>query len=332
VEVTVWLKASASAPGKIILTGEHFVVYGEPALVVALDRRVTVRASERSDMSIRVASDLGLSGIFEGASFTVEEGGADCERFLEPVRIAAEATLVKTGIRKGLNIEVQSELPLGAGLGSSSATSVATVAAVGKLLDARLDQSDIAELALAAERFVHVNPSGVDPAVSTYGGLILYKQGEGIKRLQLAARLPLVIGNTGLTRSTGRLVSLVRERRDRWPNVVDPLIKLAGILTTNATAALETGNLKEFGELMDVDQGLLVAIGVSNEALDRLIYAARRADALGAKLTGAGGGGCMIALCTEGAQARIAEAVRGAGGDPITAATSETGVRAWLEN
>ncbi|MCJ7608946.1 mevalonate kinase [Candidatus Bathyarchaeota archaeon] len=326
------MKAYASAPGKVILTGEHFVVYGEPALVVALDRRVTVKASERSDVSIRVASDLGISGIFEGASFRAERGGTDSGRFLEPVRIAAEATLFKTGVKKGLNIEVQSDLPLGAGLGSSSATSVATVAAVDKLLDTRLNQGDIAELALAAERFVHVNPSGVDPAVSTHGGLILYKRGEGIKRLQMDTRLPLVIGNTGLTRSTGRLVSLVRERRDRLPDIVDPIIRLAGVLTTIAATALESGDLQKFGELMDLDQGLLAAIGVSNEALDHLIYAARNADALGAKLTGAGGGGCMIALCTGGTQARIADAIRGAGGAPITAETSESGVQAWLEN
>ena len=120
--------------------------------MVALDRRVTVKASERSDVSIRVASDLGISGIFKGASFRAERGGTDSGRFLEPVRIAAEATLFKTGVKKGLNIEVQSDLPLGAGLGSSSATSVATVAAVDKLLDTRLNQGDIAELALAAER------------------------------------------------------------------------------------------------------------------------------------------------------------------------------------
>ena len=326
------MKACASAPGKIILTGEHFVVYGEPALVVAIDRRVMVKASERRDEALRVVSDLGVEGIFEGDSFTLEKGGPDSKRFLEPVHIAAEAVMSRIGVRRGLDLEVQSTIPIGAGLGSSSAVSVATVASVGRALGVELSQQDIADLAFVAERFVHINPSGVDPTISTYGGVILYKRGEGIKRLQLTPNLSLVIGNTGLSRNTGSLVKYVRERRDRLPTVINPLIELAGVLTRRTVEALLEGDVQKFGELMDVNHGFLVAVGVSNEALDRLIYAARGAGALGAKLTGAGGGGCMVALCTRGTQATVAEAIRKAGGIPITAETVETGVQVWTED
>jgi len=326
------LKAYASAPGKIILTGEHFVVYGEPALVVAIDRRVTIKASERRDEALRVVSDRGIVGVFEGNSFKIESGGRDSKSFLEPVRIAAVAVMDRVGIRRGLDVEVQSTIPVGAGLGSSSAVSVATVASVGRVLGVELSQRDIADLSLEAEKFVHINPSGVDPAISTYGGIMLYKRGEGITRLGFTPNLSLVIGNTGLSRNTGRLVQYVRERRDRLPTIIDPLIELAGNLTLRAVEALQEGDVKRFGELMDVNHGFLVAVGVSNEALDRLIYAARRAGALGAKLTGAGGGGCMVALCTRETQAQIAEAIGGVGGTPIMAETVETGVQAWVES
>jgi len=326
------LKACASAPGKIILTGEHFVVYGEPALVVAIDRRVTVKVTERRDEALRVISDMGIAGVFEGDSFRVEKGGSDSKNFLEPVRIAAEAVMDRAGIRRGLDVEVQSTIPVGAGLGSSSAVSVATVASVGRVLGAELTQQDIADLSLAGEKFVHINPSGVDPAIATYGGLILYKRGEGITRLQHTPNLSLVIGNTGQSRNTGNLVRFVRERRDRISIIIDPLIKLAGNLTTRAAEALLEGDINEFGELMDMNHGFLVAIGVSNEALDRLVHAARRAGALGAKLTGGGGGGCMVALCNRETQVQVAEAIRGAGGTPIVAETVETGVQAWTES
>jgi len=326
------LKACASAPGKTILTGEHFVVYGEPALVVAIDRRVTVKVTERRDETLRVASDLGIIGVFEGNSFKAEGCRTDSRSFLEPVRIAAEAVMDRVGIKRGLDVEVRSTIPVAVGLGSSSATSVATVASVGKILGADLSQGNIADLSLAAEKFVHINPSGVDPAISTYGGAILYKRGEGIKRLQSIPNLPLVIGNTGLSRNTGRLVQFVGERRERLPSVVDPLIGLAGTLTRKAVEALLEGDLEKFGELMDVNHGFLVSIGVSNEALDRLVYAAKRAGALGAKLTGAGGGGCIVALCTLETQAQVAEAIQGAGGTPIMAEKVETGVQVWTEN
>jgi mevalonate kinase len=335
-QIAIWdvnhLKACGAAPGKIILTGEHFVVYGAPALVVAIDRRVTVKATERKDQAVRIVSDLDISGTFKENSFEVEKGGSNSKSFLEPVKIAAEAVMDRAGVRRGLDIYVQSTIPVAAGLGSSSATSVATVAAVGKILQIELSQKDIVDLSLAAENFVHINPSGVDPTIATYGGAILYKRGEGITRIQNIPDLSLVIGNTGQSRNTGNLIKHVRERRDQLPTVIDPLIELAGVLTNKAVESLKEGDIRRLGELMNVNQGFLVAVDVSNEALDRLIYAARRAGAFGAKLTGAGGGGCIVALCSRKAQEKVAEAIHEAGGIPMMAETVETGVQAWIES
>ncbi len=326
------MKACGSAPGKIILTGEHFVVYDEPALVVAIDRRVTVKVAERKDKALRIVSDLGIAGVFEDDLFRVEKGGTDSRSFIEPVKIAAETVMDKVQVKQGLDIFIQSSIPVAAGLGSSSATAVATVASVGRILEANLSQKDISDLSLAAERFVHITPSGVDPAIATYGGVILYKRGEGITRFQDTPDLALVIGNTCLTRNTGNLIKHVRERRNRLYKVIDPLIELAGNLTRNAVEALRNGDLVKFGELMDVNHGLLVAVGVSNEVLDRLVYASRIAGALGAKLTGAGGGGCMVALCSREMLKKVAEAIHNVGGTPIIAEKVETGVQVWTES
>lgn len=325
------MKACSSAPGKVILLGEHFVVFGQPALVIAINRQVTVKVSKRKDKALRLVSDLGISGIFENEKFRLENGGNDSKIFLEPVRIAAQTVLDKFEVSQGFDIEIYSNIPAAAGLGSSSAISVATVASIGKIIDVTLSQKEICDLSLVSERFVHGNPSGVDPAIATYGGAILYQQREGIKRLQDLPTLSLVIGYTGLTRNTGDLVGAVRGRQIRLPTIIDPLIELAGKLTLNAVKALQDGDFHKLGECMDVNHGFLVAIGVSIIALDKLVDAAKRAGALGAKLTGAGGGGCMIALCAQGTQEDVANAIDKAGGTPLLVEKVETGIQTWME-
>ena len=147
----------------------------------------------------------------------------------------------------------------------------------------------------------------------------MYRKGKTATPLKVETEIPIVIGNTGASRVTGDLVKAVRLRRDRFPETMDVLIKTAGRLSSNAAEALRKGDMNQLGELMSINHGLLTAIGVSNEALDKLICASLRAGALGAKLTGAGGGGCMIALSTLDKRKEIAEAIRKAGGMPIMA-------------
>lgn len=325
------MKASATAPGKIILTGEHFVVYGEPALVMAINRNVHVTVKERSDRLMRVTSTLGFVGTFEGTKFKPEKGGAEARRILTPIKVSAQAALSHLKEDSGLNIEVDSNIPVAVGLGSSGALAVATVAAVGKLFGVDFTEREVIRLSLEAEKFVHVNPSGIDQSISAKGGVILYKRGEGASSLDIEPMIPIVIGNTGIRRNTGKLVDGVRERRNRFPSLMTPLIHVAGELTVQATEALRRGDLKKMGELMDVNHGLLTSIGVSNEVLDRLVHASKRGGALGAKITGAGGGGCIIALSTMDKRESIAKAIHEAGGMPIIAEKTDKGVYAWLD-
>jgi mevalonate kinase len=325
------LRSCAVAPAKTILLGEHFVVYGEPAIVTAIDRFVKVTAREINGDALKIISNLGIGGVFDSEGFRPLSGDSDGMRRLEPVKISAKAVLDYLGISRGLEINVDSTIPAAVGLGSSGATAVATVASVGALFGARLSGGEIIELSTEAERFVHGSPSGIDQSVSTYGGVLMYKRGEGIRRISTPA-IYLVIGNTGSQRDSGKLIEGVRRLKDTFPELVGKIIRTAGALADFGIHALERGDVETFGKLMDMNHGLLVAIGVSTEALDRLVYAARRGGALGSKLTGAGGGGCIVALCTQEALGKVALAIQEAGGEVIIANKVEEGVRVWLED
>jgi mevalonate kinase len=218
------------------------------------------------------------------------------------------------------------------GLGSSGALAVATVAAVGKLLGKDLSREAILTLSTSAERFVHRNPSGIDQAISTYGGVIVYQRTVGITHLEVASKIPLVIGNTGIIRNTGDLVDRVKRRTRRYPQVMKQLAHTAGQLSKEAIDSLHHNDLNRFGELMDINHGLLVAVGVSHQVIDNLVHAAKGNGALGAKLTGAGGGGCIIALTTVEDRERISEAIRSGGGTPILAEKTDKGVHTWISD
>jgi mevalonate kinase len=324
------MKATAAAPGKTILVGEHFVVYGEAAVVMAINRHVQVTVEGRQDHSLYIASDLGFSGTFVEDNYTAETGDIGGGAVLKPIKISAQTVLKAFDETRGLNIAVHSTIPMAVGLGSSGALAVATVAAVGRLLGNDLSEEKIVSLSTEAEKAVHLNPSGIDQAISTYGGVIVYKKKEGITQLKTASVIPLVIGNTGIQRNTGTLVDSVRMKRKQFPEIMNLMNAAANHVSRQFIDALKSDSLGRLGELMDINQGLLMAIGVSHEALDRLVYAARANGALGAKLTGAGGGGCMIALSTLGGRERVSEAIRRAGGTPIIVEKTDQGVHCWI--
>ena len=325
------MRVTASAPAKVILFGEHFVVYGEPALVMAVERRAYVSTEPRADGKIYIrAENVGASGYYSGedlGTFEAETGGAEARRRLEPIKVVIEEARRLSGKNLGLNVTVESAIPVAAGLGSSAAVAVATAASAGRVLDLNLSKDEIYRMAYEAEKVIHGTPSGIDPAISTYGGTLMYRRGEGVQPLALKVELPLVIGNTGLSRSTGNLVAGVRRLKEKYPSLVEPILKIGGKITAEAVKALETGNLEALGNLMNINHGLLSAVGVSSLPLERLVYAARMAGALGAKLTGAGGGGCMVALTEAGGLGKVARAIEEAGGEAFTATTAKEGVR-----
>jgi mevalonate kinase len=293
---------TASAPGKVYLFGEHAVVYGEPAVPCAIERRAHVTVEERDDDRVRVhAQDLHLEG------FVVEYDG-DLAR---PPDLDASNALVDAAMgyvneaveqareaagrpAAGFDVRIDSEIPLGAGLGSSAAVSVAAIAAGAKELGIDLAPEAVAERAYQVEHAVQEGQaSRADTFCSAMGGAVRV-EGEDCRRVA-TPDLPFVVGFDGGAGDTGALVANVRELREEYDFAADT-VESIGDLVRRGERALREEDVEELGRLMDVNHGLLSALGVSSRSLDAMVWGAREAGASGAKLTGAGGGGCIVAL------------------------------------
>jgi len=301
----------SSAPGKVYLFGEHAVVYGEPAVPCAIERRATVTVDARTDDHIRVeARDLSLDGFtVEYAGDTdyrpdvdVPEGLVDAavgyvDAAVEQARDAADAP------DAGFDITVESEIPLGAGLGSSAAVVVAGIDAATRELGVELAPEELADRAYRAEYDVQDGQaSRADTFCSAMGGAVRV-EGDDCRQIE-TPNLPFVVGFDGGAGDTGELVAGVRTLREEYEFAADT-VESIGDIVRRGEALLDGSNpteppteelLTELGRLMDFDHGLLEALGVSSRSLDAMVWAARDAGAHGAKLTGAGGGGCIVAL------------------------------------
>lgn len=311
------MAVEATAPGKAILFGEHSVVYRGPAIVLAIDRRARAVAGKRGDERIFFdAMDLGFSGYFEGNTYVPLLGEPWRGKRLKAFHVVASKTMEHIGTWSGLNITLRSEIPIAAGLGSSAALCVATVASVGEVLGGDLSSEEICELAYEGEKVVHGTPSGVDNNIATYGGILRYEKGAALERFEVEGSLPFVIGNTRRKRSTRRLVDRVRKLREREPELVKKVMDAIVQVSEKGLKALREVDLHRLGDLMNVNHGLLASLGVSIAKLDLMVHASRGAGAYGAKLTGAGGGGCMIALSDPSNLGRIERAIMRCRGEP----------------
>ncbi|MDS0222251.1 mevalonate kinase [Haloarcula sp. S1AR25-5A] len=293
---------TSSAPGKVYLFGEHAVVYGEPAVPCAIERRVRVTATE-IDEGLRIhANDLQLDGFtveYSGdgeshpdvdvAESLVEAGMGYVNEAVAQARDAADAP------EAGFEISVEGDIPLGAGLGSSAALVVAAIDAATRELGVELSASEIADRAYRVEHEVQDGQaSRADTFCSAMGGAVRV-EGNDCRRLEGIDTLPFVIGYDGGAGDTGALVAGVRDLREEYDFAADT-VEAIGDIVREGEAVLGTDDYETLGELMNFNHGLLSALGVSSRSLDSMVWAARDADAHGAKLTGAGGGGCIVAL------------------------------------
>ena len=296
---------TSSAPGKIYLFGEHAVVYGESAICCAINLRTRVRV-ELSD-SIEIHSVLGSSGInFKKHPYV----SAVVEQMMEFAPI------------KGVSVSIESELPVGSGLGSSAALTVSTIQALNQLFDCGLSLEQIAELGHNIERDVQGNASPTDTYVSTMGGVFMLPHRKKLK----LANCGIVIGDTGRNSSTKELVSNVAELNNSFPEIISPILSIIGKITSLGENLVCNGDYISIGKLMNINQGLLDSIGVGSLELSQLIYSARSNGAYGAKLTGAGGGGCMVALTDISRINDVSDAIKSVGGVPITTNITDKGV------
>lgn len=307
------MKVSYSAPGKIILFGEHAVVYGEPAIAIAVDKRTTCTISDAEN-------ETTVNGY--------------------PINMDYHSYILKSmdyvDIDKPLEIVTESEVPSGAGMGSSAAVTVATLASLHDI------SGDIEEEMLAKESFyvewdVQGSASPIDTSTSTHGSAVMLsndKEEDFLWSIRKESNewnihhrdipeMQVVVGDTGVHARTGPLVEKVR-RFYMNNNFAKQIVREIGKLVVDASRALADEDLKKIGELMDKNHELLTILGVSHPKLERLVKGARKYS-YGAKLTGAGGGGSMVAVTDE--PDKVADVIERRGGTPYIIDTTDEGFR-----
>lgn len=304
--------AFSYAPGKIILAGEHAVVYGHPAISLAIDRGVRIKVQERScsqelNGPVLFATGLGFVGKVRP--------GAEGEGPLV-LRKALDRLVELVGERvRSLEFRVDSAIPGGRGLGSSAALSVAMLRGAKQYFGEPLNKLQEADLALQLEKIFHGTPSGIDHTVVSHGGLISYRRKDDLPKIEpinFTRPLSFAIGIAGPHGGTLKVVEALSLRAQRHPERFQHIFEGIGHLVSEMKTSLEMGRLASVGELMNLNQGYLNALSVSTPELEALCDIAREKGALGAKLTGAGGGGAVIALVEEDAQ-NVAKAFEEAG-------------------
>lgn len=271
------------ACGKVILLGEHAVVYGVPAIAVGIDRGARARAT---------TIETGPSRLHvHGWNIDVDERDPT-QDLGRAFRALLEVARGSVPSMPAMQVEVEADLPPGGGLGCSAAMGVA----IARAIDPHVSDAGLQDRAMAWERIFHGNPSGVDAAVAAHGGCVFFRRGEPLEPVRPRGTLHLCIGSTGTTSSTKSMVDGVARLRARQPQVVETSFEAVRSLVHGARQAIVAGDRFALGRLMDLNQTLLGAMFVSTPDIERMCAVARGAGALGAKLTGAGGGGSVVAL------------------------------------
>lgn len=283
------MKSKASAPGKVILFGEHFVVYGVKTILCAINKRITVTAEKIEENKIYIKSNIG-------------------NLVLEPNKIISEinsplkpfyylANKMSKDQNTGIKIEIESDIPLGVGLGSSSACCVAGAAAISRLFK-NTSNEEILELAIEAEKTIFENTSGADCTVCTYGGIMIYDKENGFNKIESEPNFHLVIANSNIEHSTKTVVANVKQFKEKDEKTFSILCDKESQLVDDVLKLLKENDINELGNKINKNQEYLETIGISNEKLRNMIKIGQN-EAFGAKITGAGGGGCIFALTDE---------------------------------
>jgi len=283
------LKSKASSPAKVILFGEHFVVYGVKAILCAINKRITVTAETIKENKISIKSNIGNLELEPNKEIS------EINSPLKPFYYLANK-LIKNQ-NTGIRIKVESDIPLGVGLGSSSACCVAGAAAISRLFK-KISKEEILELAIEAEKTIFENTSGADCTVCTYGGIMEYDKKNGFNKIESEPSFHLVIANSKIEHSTKSVVENVKQFKEKNEEKFSTLCDKESKLAEDILELLKNNNIIEIGKRINENQEYLETIGVSNEKLRKMIKIGQN-KSFGAKITGAGGGGCIFALTNE---------------------------------
>lgn len=293
----VMTSTSASAPAKIILFGEHFVIYNQPIILASINKRMRIECKIEGEKNNTLNIETNHFGRKTYPLSILEKNNHNIlNDFFYPIIYILRKVLPHYAETYGITIKIYSEIPPGVGLGSSAALSVAGVAAISGLYSSVKKKDDILDIAIETERIIHKNSSGADCVVSTYGGLLYYQRNTNMRSLNVSKELSFIIINTGLKHSTGQLVSIVNSFREKNLCEFHNLSNSVSSICERARKALEEGNFFNIGKLMNENQIILERIGVSTTEINDIINLSLQYGAIGSKLTGAGGGGCVLAL------------------------------------
>lgn len=306
------MRASAEAPCKAIITGEHFVVHGAWALAAAIGKKVRVDIEPSDRFQIR--SDR--PNIKRAA--------------LAPAEDVVETMAREFSFQPRLRIDISSEVPDGAGLGSSASTMVALVSAISRLRSLGLRQREVIDFAMVGERQIHGHPSGIDPNACALGGVILFRMGSAPKKVHLARQVRLLIVHSGARRQTRRLIDRVSSAKARYPGFFGGLTTSASEVSRLAAERLAGGDVEGLGKLLTYNHAVLSCIGASNERLDFIVDTLLSMGCYGAKLTGAGGGGSVIAVAPEGKEKSTISRLKRRGFEAFEATIPTGGASSWL--
>ena len=282
------MKSVASAPAKIILFGEHFVVHGTKAILAALDKRVTVTSYFTENKTIKVNSELGTLEVSMSSSHEEVKNEFRPFVYLANKIINSEQNVI------GLEITIDSDIPIGVGLGSSSACCVAAAASISGLFK-ELSSEEILNLSIDAEKTIFPNTSGADCTVCTYGGMIEY---PSIKKIDNTFDLNLLIANSMIPHNTKNSVEKVNKFKKNDEERFSELCDLETKLIDEAVMAMKNNDATVLGLKMLENQKYLEEIQVSNDILHDMISSLKEIS-IGSKITGAGDGGCIISLVND---------------------------------
>jgi mevalonate kinase len=280
-------EASATAPGKVILFGEHAVVYGQPALAVPV-ADVSARATIQP---VLPGDGITIDAVTLGETFSLAERPDSALSRMVTITLAYLGQALSDAA-----ITVESTIPVAAGMGSGAAVSAAIGRALGQYFDTPLSDEELSKLVYEVEKLHHGTPSGIDNTVICHGKPVFFIRGTAPELLKVGADFHLIIADTGVPSATRTMVDGVRERHQSGAILYDHMFDAIGALVRDAREAIESGTITELGPLMNQNHALLHDIGVTSAELNQLVDAALSAGAGGAKMSGGGGGGNMIAL------------------------------------
>lgn len=324
-------RIKTSAPGKLMLFGEHSVVFGHPCIVTAVDRRLSITVEENGEeLFILDAPDLGLRAYSKNIK---DLGNKDLPKEVSFIETCYKLFLEKYPQKKTIHVYSKNEFKSSYGLGSSSASTVAFAKALSEFYGVTMDNDQLFDLCYKTVLEIQGVASGFDIAAAIWGGTLYYvtPHGKFIKRKTVEQikieSLPFLVGYTGIKADTATLVRMVQSLHSENKKEINHIFDDITLLVEQAKKTLKQQDWPHLGLLMDENQALLRRLQISSIELENLIAASKSAGAMGAKLSGAGGGDCMLALVDQADRRAVVAKIKKAGGKIIEVAMNAEGVR-----